>query len=248
MSADAVVRASGVSVRYGQRTVVDQLSLEVLGGEVVALLGPNGCGKSTALKAMLGLVPLAAGAVEVLGRQFPLDDTIRRDIGAVVDGVELFPFLSAERAVATLCRLRGADVAKSSLRESLAAFGVDVSRRPLRKLSEGNRKRAALAASAVLQPTLTCWDEPTNALDLESRARIVGAVRDIERRGGSLIVATHDFEFAELVASRAIAMSDGRVVGEVECRNHPIDLRSWYSGLCGSLAEAAGETIGSGFG
>ena len=215
----ALLTIDRLGVRFGARDVLRGLSLEVSRGEIVALMGPSGVGKSTALRAVAALQPFDQGQIVVDGfslgpgpvppesRLVPL----RRRVGFVFQAHALFEHLSAFDNVTLALRhvLRKtrteADATASRLLEAL-----DVALRAgawPRQLSGGEAQRVAIARALAPDPHLLLMDEPTAALDPARRATLGATLRQLSGQGRGLLIATHDAEFARANADRVITLS-----------------------------------------
>ena len=226
--ADPVLRAQHVQVRFdaGRVRAVDTVSLEVGRGEVVALVGESGCGKTTLIRSVVGLEPLAAGSVEVEGR--PIGSSGKgRALRAVRRRVQMIfqdptgalnPRHSIYEAVAEGLRIhkvKGDEAALVS--DALAAAGLRPPERYLRRfpheLSGGQRQRVLIAAAMALQPALLLADEPVASLDASIRGEILALMRSyVERDGVSIVAVTHDLGLAWNIADRVAVMYLGRIV------------------------------------
>lgn len=206
---EVLLRAVGVHVDLGRRTVLRDVSLAIGRGEVVALLGRNGAGKTTLLRTLAGLLSPGRGTVERAGRpayvpQDPnsllLGPTVRRDV---------------EETLRLLGR-RGADAVDRWL--DRLDLDVVADRHP-RDLSAGQRQRVAVAAVAVGDPDVLLLDEPTRGMDSPSRAALEHAVAEHARDGGAVVLATHDVELAARAATRVVVLGDGDVVADGPARS-----------------------------
>src|SRR5690349_20298011 len=205
-----------VTVRFGDVTAVDDVSLDVTSGQVCAVLGPSGSGKSTLLRAVAGLEPLTSGRVLWDGADMARVPTHKRGFALMFQDGQLFNHLTVARNVAYPLRLRRAadtDTRVAALLGLVGLTGYD-DRLPS-TLSGGERQRVALARSLAVQPRLLLLDEPLSALDAGLRERLGGELRGILRRAGTTaVMVTHDHEEAFAVADRLAVMREGRVVQE----------------------------------
>jgi len=196
------VRATNVTRRYGERTVLAGLDLEIERGEFVALLGKSGCGKTTLLRALAGLDPVDGGTLEVPERRT-----------VVFQEHRLLPWWKVWRNVAIgLPRATARARAQSALEE----VGLDkhANAWPV-TLSGGEAQRVALARALVREPELLLLDEPFAALDALTRLRMHGLVRDLTtRHRPAVLLVTHDVDEAILLADRVVTMRDGRLAAE----------------------------------
>jgi molybdate transport system ATP-binding protein len=200
------------------------LPLRIDSGDVVAVLGPNGSGKTTALRALAGLLPLSAGHIRLVDQL--LDDPRQRvfvrpeqrAVGVVFQDYLLFPHLSALENVAFGPRSRGEDrhQARQRAREWLARVGLaDLADRKPRALSGGQAQRVALARALVGQPDLLLLDEPLAALDARTRLDTRAALsRHLAENPGATLLVTHDPLDALVLADRLIILENGQVVQE----------------------------------
>jgi sulfonate transport system ATP-binding protein len=196
------VRARGITRRYGDRTVLHGLDLEIRRGEFVALLGKSGCGKTTLLRTLAGLDLLDGGDLAV-----PSSSTV------VFQEHRLLPWEKVWRNVAlNLPRATARSRAQSALEE--VGLGDHADAWPL-TLSGGEAQRVALARALVREPELLLLDEPFAALDALTRIRMHGLVRDlIARHRPAVLLVTHDVDEAVLLADRVLTMRDGRIAAD----------------------------------
>jgi len=205
---------------YGDRVVLDDLTLAVHPGDVVCLIGSSGSGKSTLLRCLDLLEPMDDGVIEFEGREVsdPLVDPrdVRRDIGMVFQAYNLFP----HRTVLANCTLAPRKVHGLSRREAteratelLGRFGLGehVRTHPDR-LSGGQQQRVALVRALCTQPKLLLLDEITAALDPELVGEVLAIVRDLAAAGTTMVLATHEMTFARDVATKVCFLDGGRIV------------------------------------
>jgi ABC-2 type transport system ATP-binding protein len=212
----ACLSIEDVTLCYGEFIAVDGLRLEVRRGEVLGLLGPNGCGKSTTLSAVTGAMPLSAGEIRVCGAR-ERDDPIayRRQIGLVPQEPALFDVLTAEQNLRFFGRLYGLGGRELSGRVAEVLKFVSLgeqAKRTVRTLSGGMQRRLNLAAALLHRPALLLLDEPTAGLDIQSRQAVFAGLRELRDQGCGLVFATHHLEEAELLCDRIGVMDRGRLV------------------------------------
>jgi thiamine transport system ATP-binding protein len=211
-----VLTLDDVTVRYGDTAAVDDVSLELATGHVLAVLGPSGCGKSTLLRAVAGLEPLAAGSISWDGTDLAGTPTHKRGFALMFQDGQLFAHLTVARNVAYALRLRRTPSARvaTRVRELLDLVGLSgYDERLPGTLSGGERQRVALARALAVEPRLILLDEPLSALDATLRERLAGDLRSILHAAGTTaLLVTHDHEEAFALADRLAVMQSGRVV------------------------------------
>jgi ABC-type polar amino acid transport system ATPase subunit len=217
-----VLRLEDVHLHRGERRVLIGVSLEVQAGELVAVMGPSGSGKTTVLRAIAALEPFHAGRIRiddvVLEGAAPGKHTLRRlrqNVGMVFQFHCLFEHLSAIDNVC-LAPIHVHAVAPSRARvrarELLQAFGVEHRAQALpRELSGGEAQRVAIARALAVDPRILLMDEPTASLDPARRGELGELLRRLLAEGRTLVVATHDEEFARRFATRVVRLEQGVV-------------------------------------
>jgi ABC-type polar amino acid transport system ATPase subunit len=223
---DAVLDIADLHLRRGARTVLTGATLSVARGALVALMGPSGSGKTTILRAVAGLEPFQSGRITVDGvtleggAPIPASSMrqLRRKVGMVFQFHCLFEHLTA---IQNICLAPvhahgvGADAARRRARELLMTFGVEHRANALpRELSGGEAQRVGIARALAVDPPLLLMDEPTASLDPARRAELGELLHGLLRQHRTLVVATHDEEFAREWATRVLRVREGRVVGE----------------------------------
>jgi ABC-type lipoprotein export system ATPase subunit len=221
----AIVAASGLVKTFGEgraaRRVLDHAGLEVQAGEVVAVLGRSGTGKSTLLHLLGGLDAPEAGTIEVAGERVTgvserrLSALRRRRIGFVFQFFHLLPELSGEANVLLAGRVRGAHPdAQRRGQELIGRLGLrDVARSLPHELSGGEQQRFAIARALVNDPAVLLADEPTGNLDVEAGAEVLGLLRAGADEGRAVVMVTHE-QAAAGIADRVLRLEDGRLVGD----------------------------------
>lgn len=220
---DTVVRVDDLEVTRGSRVVLSGATFTVDRGEVVVLMGASGSGKTTMLRAVAGLETFGRGRVVVddVVREAGASEgrvlrALRRKVGMVFQFHHLFDHLPAVQNVSLapvhVHRVRPADAERRAL-ELLRALGVEHRARALpRELSGGEAQRVAIARALATDPPVLLMDEPTASLDPARRLELGQLVRSLVSRQRTLVVATHDEDFAGSVATRVLHMRDGRIV------------------------------------
>jgi ABC-2 type transport system ATP-binding protein len=223
------IRARGLTRRFGALTAVDNVDLDVPRGHVYGFLGPNGSGKSTTIRMLCGLLTPDAGEIEVLGLSVPRDaEALRLRIGYMTQQFSLFEDLSVRENLAFLAAVLGVPRAESRRRveELLVEYDfADRQRQLAGTLSGGQRQRLALAGAVIHRPELLLLDEPTSAVDPESRRVFWEKLFDLADAGTTLLVSTHYMDEAERCHRIAI-LDRGRLVAD----GTPADLTAALAG------------------
>jgi osmoprotectant transport system ATP-binding protein len=215
-----MIRFEGVSRRYGERAVVDRVTLQVPRGSICVLLGESGSGKSTLMRMVNRLVEPSAGRVMLDGRDVAATDpeALRRGIGYVIQSVGLFPHWRVADNIATVPRLLGWDAARIVARTEalLHLVGLDPARfrdRFPHELSGGQAQRIGLARALAADPPVLLMDEPFSALDPGTRRDLQVELRRIHAETGKTILfVTHDVEEALVLADELAILEEGRLI------------------------------------
>ena len=211
---ELAIRALGVSRRFGDFLAVDGLDLCVPKGQIHGFLGPNGCGKSTTLRMLTGLLTPSAGEVEVLGLHIPREaETLRRRIGYMTQKFSLYDELTGWENLEFMGRIHGMGGATlaARLHELLATYELaPLARQRAGAMSGGQKQRLALAAAVIHRPALLLLDEPTSAVDPQNRRDFWEKLFDLSEGGTTILVTTHYMDEAERCHQLAI-MEAGRV-------------------------------------
>jgi iron(III) transport system ATP-binding protein len=204
-----------VSKRYGELTVVDEVSFTVSPGELVTLLGPSGCGKTTTLRMVAGLEPVSDGRIAIGGTDVTLRAANERDVSMVFQSYALFPHMTVLENVCYGPLSTSSDKAQArklahAKLEMLGLAGLG-DRLPS-ELSGGQQQRVAVARSLVLEPAVLLFDEPLSNLDAKLRRRVRQEIRDLQQSLElTVIYVTHDQEEALAVSDQIIVMEAGKI-------------------------------------
>src|SRR6202453_364940 len=209
------VRLRSAVALAGRYPLLAGVDLDVRSGEILALKGANGAGKTSLLRVIAGLLPLAAGEATVLGLDPTMDaKALRRQGGLLGHRNGLYDDLSAEENVRFAAR--AGRQPKGSAREALERLGIRdrLAGLPAGKLSAGQRRRVALAALLARRPMLWLLDEPHAGLDATSRALLGQLIGEAVADGASVLLSSHEPELSIPLADRVVSMGGGRVTGE----------------------------------
>jgi ABC-type polar amino acid transport system ATPase subunit len=227
MSREMQVVISHVTKRFGDRLVLDDVSLTVEAGQTVALIGPSGAGKSTLLRSINGLNSFDGGEIRVGSHTLlpnrshhacPGARQVRRLFGMIFQDFQLFPHLTALQNVieAPRCVLKlSRAAAEERAMRLLARVGLaDRAAAYPQELSGGQKQRVAIARAMAMEPRGLLCDEITSALDPELKSEVITVLEDLKRDGLTLIIVTHEIGFARRAADRVVVLADGKVIEE----------------------------------
>ncbi|HKE48113.1 MAG TPA: ABC transporter ATP-binding protein [Rhodanobacteraceae bacterium] len=209
--------ARGLTKRFGKKTAVDHLDITVRRAEVYGFLGPNGSGKSTTIRMLCGLLVPTEGEIEVLGRKLPQNaEAVKRSIGYMTQKFSLYEDLSVRENLEFLAAVHGVTGAKGRQRidEMYQRYNLgDLKDQLAGTMSGGQKQRLALAGAVLHEPELLLLDEPTSAVDPQSRRDFWDALFDLSEAGTTLLVSTHYMDEAERCHRLAI-LDRGRLVAD----------------------------------
>jgi polar amino acid transport system ATP-binding protein len=219
---EPVVRLEGVHKRFGDNVVLEDVDLTVDERQVLVVIGPSGSGKSTLLRCINLLEPIQKGRVffegEEITRKGANASAIRQRIGIVFQQFNLFPHLKAIDNV-TLAARRVKHVPRKDAtrrgRELLSRVGLEEKAESYpHQLSGGQQQRVAIARALMMEPHVMLFDEVTSALDPELVGEVLVVMRDLAASGMTMVVVTHEMQFAREVGDRLVFMDEGRIVEE----------------------------------
>ena len=218
VTTQSIFQAHQLSKRYGQQTVVNDLSFHIGAGECLGVIGPNGAGKTTTIRMCLGLTDPDAGRIEALGLVMPQDArTIKAQLGVVSQFDTLDPDFSCAENLIVYARYFGigkkAMAARVPKLLEFAALSHKADARP-GELSGGMRRRLSLARALVNDPKLLMLDEPTTGLDPQARHLMWERLQVLLQQGKSILLTTHFMDEAERLCSRLIVLDHGRKIAE----------------------------------
>lgn len=212
-----VVSFKNVKKSYGDDPVLKGISFDVFKGNVVALIGQSGSGKSTALRCINGLEPINEGELHVCGRM--LHDkacdipALRKEVGIVFQSYNLFPHLSVEQNITIAPRKVKKIKAKEARELALHVLNqvglADKAGAYPDQLSGGQQQRVAIARSLAMQPQLMLFDEVTSALDPQITGEVLKVIENLAKGGMTMVLVTHEMAFAQAVADQILYVRDG---------------------------------------
>lgn len=217
-----LLKLEHVTKRFGEKTVLKDLSFTVDEGEVLVIVGPSGCGKSTLLRCINALEPIQGGAICLNGRDIHQDPRqlplLRQKVGMVFQSYELFPHRNILDNI-TLAPRKVQGRSKAEAEEEAMALlervGLgDRARDYPRQLSGGQKQRVAIVRSLIMHPELMLFDEVTAALDPEMVREVLDVLLDLAKQGRTMLIVTHEMSFARAVADRVLFLDGGSIVEE----------------------------------
>ena len=237
MSQTSAVVVSNVSKSYGDFLAVDQLSFDVFPGEIFALLGPNGAGKSTTIRMILDIIKPDTGTIEVLGGE--ISNTIKDRIGYLPEERGLYRDVKVLDVMAYLGALKGMSPSDAKAKASQLLEQLELSENASDKVSElskGMQQKVQFAVTVMHDPDLIIIDEPFSGLDPVNRLVIKNILMDFRKRGGAVIMSTHQMNQIEEMADRMLMINHGKqqLYGQVD------DIRNQYA-LHAIIVEGYGD-------
>ena len=211
-----VVKIENLVKRYGDLVAVDHFNLEIEEGEIFGLLGPNGSGKSTTIHCLLSLLSYDKGHIEIFGQEMtPASYDIKKDIGIIMQNVAVFQELTVYENIDYFCGLYVPEKGqrKRLVEEAIEFAGLSEFRKFYpKKLSGGLLRRLNIACGIAHKPKLIILDEPTVAVDPQSRNKILEGIVELNRQGSTIIYTSHYMEEVEQICTRIAIIDHGRVL------------------------------------
>ena len=217
---EVLLRTENLKKSFGGVEVLRGITLDIQKGEVLVVIGPSGCGKSTLLRCMNFLEVPTSGQVLFQGGPLGGKNLLqqRSKIGMVFQRFNLFPHMTVLQNVMEgplVVKKQDRARAEQKARELLQSFGLDTKEQSYpSSLSGGQQQRVAIARALAMEPELMLFDEATSALDPELVGEVLEAMRDLAKEGMTMIVVTHEMEFAKSVAHRVLFLDQGQILEE----------------------------------
>jgi ABC-2 type transport system ATP-binding protein len=232
-----VIETHGLTKSFGAKTAVADLSLRIEAGEVVGFLGPNGSGKTTTIRLLMGLLRPTSGRASILGRDCHADGVaLKREVGYLPDEPFLYPYLTGREILELVAGLHGMADAEARRRaaEMVARFDLAAAAGAYSvTYSLGMKKRLALAMALIHEPRVLILDEPTNGLDPKGAREMRATISELAGRGCTIFLSTHLLDAAERLCHRVAIIRDGtlRAVGA------PAELRARFAAAADTTLE-----------
>lgn len=220
---DNILEVQNLTKSYEKGNIVlNNISFSLKKGEVVVVIGPSGCGKSTFLRCLNRLEEIDSGTISLNGKEISTENNkvneIREKIGMVFQSYELFPNMNIMKNLIlapTLVQKRNKEEAKAEAEKLLQRVGLLEKKNSYpRQLSGGQKQRVAIVRSLIIHPQILLLDEITAALDPEMVREVLQVVLDLAKEGMTMVIVTHEMEFAKAVADRVIFMDKGVIIEE----------------------------------
>lgn len=235
---DTILELENINKSFGSVKIIDNISLKIKKGEVLVILGSSGCGKSTLLRCINGLENIQSGNIRLDGQSLvtnqPNQRFLRQKISMLFQNYELFPHLDVLQNLIlgpTKVQKRNKEEVISEAENLLQRVGLlDKKHSFPRQLSGGQKQRVAILRSLLMQPELLLFDEVTASLDPEMVREVLELISELAKEGRTMIIVTHELQFARAIADRIIFMDHGTILEEGSATNffnNPQSQRVW---------------------
>lgn len=220
--ADALLTIDNVVKRFDDATILDGISFSVKKSEVIVIVGPSGCGKSTLLRCINALEPIQEGSItldgDIIERNSKTLPLLRQRIGMVFQSYDLFPHLTVlDNILLAPCKVqkRDKEEVKQEAMSLLERVGLKEKAKSYpRELSGGQKQRVAIVRALCMHPEILLFDEVTAALDPEMVREVLDVMLDLAKQGRTMLIVTHEMQFARAIADRIIFLDNGKIVEE----------------------------------
>lgn len=218
--AETLLQVKNLVKEYGETRILDGVNLDIAQGEVVVVVGPSGCGKSTLLRCINALEPIQGGQVLLEGKAVEKDhlEELRQKIGMVFQSYDLFPHLRVLDNITiapTKVQKRKKEEVQAEAEELLSRVGLgDKANSYPRQLSGGQKQRVAIVRALCMHPEILLFDEVTAALDPEMVREVLDVMLDLAKQGRTMIIVTHEMQFAKAVADKIVFIDQGKILEE----------------------------------
>lgn len=217
---ETLLQVKNLVKEYGETRILDGVNLDIARGEVVVVVGPSGCGKSTLLRCINALEPIQGGQVLLEGKVVGKDhlEELRQKIGMVFQSYDLFPHLRVldNITIAPIkVQKRKKEEVQAEAKELLSRVGLgDKANSYPRQLSGGQKQRVAIVRALCMHPEILLFDEVTAALDPEMVREVLDVMLDLAKQGRTMIIVTHEMQFAKAVADKIVFIDQGKILEE----------------------------------
>lgn len=222
--AEELLKIEHLTKKFEGNMILDDVSLTVHRGEVIVVVGPSGCGKSTMLRCINALEPIQGGTIEIDGQQISQKSKnlteLRQKVGMVFQSYELFPHLTVLNNILlapTKVQKREKEEVKKEAMELLDRVGLKEKADSFpRQLSGGQKQRVAIVRALCMHPEILLFDEVSAALDPEMVREVLDVMLQLAQQGKTMIIVTHEMQFARAIADRVIFLEGGKIVEDAD--------------------------------
>ena len=201
--------------KYGNNVILDDISLQIKKGEIVSILGPSGSGKTTLLNLILGITDISSGKIIYDGEDITNVPLEKRGFNIVFQDYALFPNLTAYENIVYGLRNKPGISTEQDVQDFIHLLGLEEHlNKRISQLSGGQKQRVAIVRALCMHPEILLFDEVTAALDPEMVREVLDVMLDLAREGKTMVIVTHEMQFARAIASRVLFLDDGRIVEE----------------------------------
>lgn len=244
-----IIEVRSLTKKYKELTAVDNLDLDVKKGRILGLLGPNGSGKSTTINCILSLLKFNEGSIKIFGKEMTSDSyETKSKIGVVFQDVGVFEELSVHENIDYFCGLyvRDKEIRKTLVQEAIKLVGLEdfVKFRP-KKLSGGLLRRLNIACGIAHEPELIFFDEPTVAVDPQSRNNILEGIKKLNERGSTIVYTSHYMEEVEELCDDIVIIDKGKIIaqGDANSLKNLVDINEKITFTSSELEERLIEEL-----
>ena len=218
MANDIVLETRGLVKKFGDAVILNGIDFTLHDKEVAVILGPSGCGKSTFLRCLIGLEPIQGGNILLKGKPLEFGSTLRSGIGMVFQSYDLFPHMTVLQNILLgpmKAQKRSRSEVESEAESLLKRVGLYEKKDAYpRQLSGGQKQRVAIVRALCMHPQVMLFDEVTAALDPEMVREVLDVMIELAKEGQTMLIVTHQLEFARAVADKIVFIDDGLIVEE----------------------------------
>lgn len=207
-----VIETNELTKKYSNGRGIENISLTVKKGEIFGLLGPNGCGKTTTMKILTGLIHSDSGGYKLFEQDPTQDISVKKRMGCMIEEPEFYPHLTANENMKILLRLYP-QLSENRIKELSDKLELtEYMNEPVNKFSMGMKQRLGFAAAAVHSPELLILDEPTNSLDISGTANVRKLMKDFASNGGTILISSHITDEIQRICTKIAVMESGHIL------------------------------------
>lgn len=200
---NTVITAENISKSYGKTEVIKNISTNIYENEIVAIIGPNGSGKTTTIELLLGILSPTKGNIDIHGHY-------KNDIGAQLQDTPMFPELTVDENLQIFLSFYGVKQTKAQRIDTLKKFNLEAqAHKAATKMSGGQQKKLAIALAIAHDPKLIILDEPSSALDPQAKNEMISLIKSLRNKKRTVVFSSHDMSEVELLADRVLFIKDG---------------------------------------